>query len=314
MKTVDYKKLVKLPADTMFSTISRMNELGEVLVIGEYPDGHRFIYSPLADAGGAGNREIDFDDNGFNRAGSFVVWEVAELAGFVEKLQGIIEPETAQPTQLKHGSVTISAANPERMPIVPLYRQESAKNFVAADLVPPTDVRLADDVVVTTAPLAIGAHFSLLGISHTQSLLETGILDTTDAIDPAIALANIYVRVEQLGRQDEVYRLLTLNLPTAAAHATREGGYREMAVNFHQAISIDRDTETVEGSKSKIVQDSVAILFTVSGTVNLELGDTRFFAQRIDSLRTDDGLVRFSVIGYDLDAGRVNHNRQRRAA
>lgn len=318
MKIVDYKKLAKLPADALFATINKMNELGEVLVLGQYPDGRRFIYSPLADVSSAGNKEIDFDDNAFNRTGSFVVFEKAEIERMCEKFMGIVAPQELVPTARLSPPNTCAtplySSDPNRVPLVPVYRQESARNFVARELVPPSDVQLTDGVIVSTAPLALGAHFSLLGISETRSLLESYVYDTTDAIDPALALKAIYVRVEMLGKQDEVYRLSTLDLATAQASIASQGGYRELAINFHQAITIGLDTETIEGTTSKILTDFVTIFFTVSGTVNLELGDTRFFAQRIESLSTDDGLIRFSVVGYDLDAGRVNYNRRRRAA
>jgi hypothetical protein len=91
MKTVTYKQLHKLPADTLFSTLSRMNELSEIWVIGEYPDGRRFLYSPLADVSKTGITEMDFDENTFNRQGTFLVWDAVEMQGYLDKLMGILD-------------------------------------------------------------------------------------------------------------------------------------------------------------------------------------------------------------------------------
>jgi hypothetical protein len=100
MKLVTYKQLHKLPADTLFSTLSRMNELSEIWVIGEYPDGRRFLYSPLADVSKTGITEVDFDENTFNRQGTFVVWDAPEMRAYVEKLGDILDfkpiPEVAE--------------------------------------------------------------------------------------------------------------------------------------------------------------------------------------------------------------------------
>jgi hypothetical protein len=91
MKVINYKQLQALPKDTLFSTLSKMNELGELWVIGVYISGTKFIYSPAADAGQTGRQEVEFNDNTFNRQGSFILWTRAEVQNFVLKVQGVLD-------------------------------------------------------------------------------------------------------------------------------------------------------------------------------------------------------------------------------
>jgi hypothetical protein len=320
MKIIDYKKLAKSPADTLFATINKMNELGEVLVLGEYPDGRRFIYSPLADVSCAGNKEIDFDDNAFNRAGMFVVFEMAEVKAMCEKFMGIVNFQKLDPTD--HRSLLKSDVKAtidetllvtEGVPIVPVYSRESAKHFVDSNLFEPVTAEL-DGVQFLTAPLAIGERFSLLGIGQTQSLLETGILDMTDAIDPDIALDRVYLHLETLGKADEVVGVTVLQMPTSQAHFAAKGSYRQLDLNFYGSVALLAGAGTVQGEASKILTNGWVPTIGVFGSVNLETGETYIDAKRTDSFMQGDQLVRIKVIGYKLKAKRVNHNRRPRKA
>jgi hypothetical protein len=94
MKILNYKQLCKEPADTMFATLNKMNELSEVFIVGEYPDGRKFLYSPLADVSKMGMNEIEFDSNCFNRRdGTFVVFTKEEVEAYVSKLMGLLAPQ-----------------------------------------------------------------------------------------------------------------------------------------------------------------------------------------------------------------------------
>lgn len=91
MKILNYKQLCKEPADTMFATLNKMNEMGEVFIIGEYPDERKFIYSPMAEVSKLGVNEIEFDSNCFNRRdGVFVVFTKEEIEAYVSKLMGMV--------------------------------------------------------------------------------------------------------------------------------------------------------------------------------------------------------------------------------
>jgi hypothetical protein len=94
MKIVTYKQLCKEPVNTIFATLNKMNEMGELFVIKENEDGCQLLYSPLGDAAKTGTEEIEFASNCFNRKdGAFVVFTKEELEAYVSKLMGIIAPQ-----------------------------------------------------------------------------------------------------------------------------------------------------------------------------------------------------------------------------
>lgn len=322
MKVLNYKQLCKAPADTLFATLNKMNELGEVLVLGEYPDGRRFIYSPLADVSSAGTKEVEFDENAFNRAGTFVVFEKAEIKAMCEKFQGIVNFQEPAPTNhlslLKsevRASIEEEGLHTETSMIVPVFSRESARHFVDTNLLEPINV-IHNDVEFQTSAMAIGAHYSLLGISQTQSLLDTGMLDMTDSIDSDIRLKKIYVRLEALGLEDEVIAVDVLRRPSSQG-VFPPNSQRQVQILFREDVALIASMETVTGAASKILTNGwVLPKVVISGSVNLELADTQFSAQRLESFHQhrNDLNVRVRVIGYTLDAKRVNHNRRPRLA
>lgn len=111
MKILNYKQLCKEPADTMFATLNKMNELSEVFIVGEYPDGRKFIYSPLSEVAKLGVNEIEFDSNCFNRRdGIFVIFTQEEIGAYVNKLMGMLSfAANSFLTTLKE---TVDAASP----------------------------------------------------------------------------------------------------------------------------------------------------------------------------------------------------------
>lgn len=318
MKIIDYKKLVKLPADSLFSTINKMNELGEVLVVGEYPDGRRFIYSPLGDVSHAGSREIDFDENTFNRTGSFVLYEPQEIQGMIEKLEGILDfaPEqvSSEASSVKSVVLKPESTAEDRVPIIPVFKTESAQYFVDAALVTPRYIEFGSGETAMTAPYAIGAEFSLLGISQTIRSIEQGLHDMTDVIDPAMVLKRIYLHLEASGQEAEVIAVDVSHGATAKAHFEPQGSYRNMRVLFSENVGLVAGHTTVKGVPSKILTQGWVANVAVSGNVNLELASTRFLAQRIESFPQVDAmtrtLVRVRVVGYELQSYRTNPNRR----
>jgi hypothetical protein len=312
MKVINYKQLCKAPIDTLFSTINKMNELGEILVLGEYPDGRRFIYSPVADVSSMiASKEIDFDENSFNRAGSFIVWEHSEISAFCEKLKGIAE--SASPFAKIAASMDETVLETCGTALIPVYSVQSARYFVAADLIEPMTVELEGEVFQTSA-LAMNVHYSLLGISHTVGLLESGVLDSTDALDPNMGLKRIYFHLQSLGMPDEVIPVDIEDLPNTQAHCDPKGVYRKMEVTFLGDVAMVAGAQTVDGSPSGILTQGWVPRVAIYGSVHLELGDAHFLAQRVDSFNQGYQLVRCTVIGYDLKACRINQNRRLRKA
>ncbi len=223
--------------------------------------------------------------------------------------------------------------------IVPVYRNESKKNFVSDALVTPYTT-LLDGEEIVTAPLAMGQTFSLLGISQTEALLETGLLDQSDSIDPAITLKALYLKVKGAkpdGSEDEVVQFNVGRLPQSNFTYAVQGNYRLANLNFPtEALKLDLNTKLVDGSASALLAAIVTGEYTVrlgvavSGSVNLELATTNLYssAVRVVSVKNKDGvsialddagvaafvalLNDASLVGYDLDARRTNLNRRQR--
>jgi len=219
--------------------------------------------------------------------------------------------------------------------MVPVYRDESKAHFVDTALVAPQNILLEEEAI-TTSPLAVGKKFSLLAISQTDALLETGLQDTTDSIDTAIALSGLYVKLGN-GSGAEVIKFNTLRLPLATFTYSVQGNYRLMQLAFtSSSLLINDKTTNVSGAASTILDPvvsgeySVRLGVSVSGSVNCELGDTSVFASEVEvvSITDKDGnlldlaagvgktlhdlFAGASVIGYDLDARRTNLNRRMR--
>ena len=220
--------------------------------------------------------------------------------------------------------------------IVPVYRPESEQYFVPAALMAPKTVLLTDNEAVTTSAYAIGKSFSLLGISQTAALLETGLQDTTDSIDTAIVLSNIYVQIGT-GATAEVLSFPTSRLPLSTFTYSVQNNYRMMSLAFStKSLLVNKNTTDVGGAASTILAPvtvgayQVRLGISVSGTVNLELADTSVFASQINVVSVVDAtgasldltagngaaiaqlFAGASMIGYDLDAQRTNLNRRMR--
>jgi hypothetical protein len=219
--------------------------------------------------------------------------------------------------------------------IVPVFRPESEAYFVDPTLIPPQNVLLEGETITTSA-LALGKKFSLLAISQTAALLETGLQDTTDSIDTAISLAAIYMKLGS-GQTAEVIKFNTQRLPLATMTYSVQGNYRLMNLSFTtSSLLVNKNTTNISGAASAILAPvvagkySVRLGVSVSGSVNLELADTTLFASNVDvvSVTDQDGNVLdlhsgngatiaalfngATMVGYDLDARRTNLNRRMR--
>lgn len=224
--------------------------------------------------------------------------------------------------------------------IVPIFRDESKKHFVSEDLYTPKTVEVGPEKV-STAPLKMGATFSLLGISQTEALLETGLLDSTDSIDTAIGLTNLYLRVPGATAADadaELIQFSTDRLPLATFTYAVQGNYRMMNLQFSSDSLLlnAKTTKQVDGVASvllKAIVDgelSIRLGVKVSGGVNLELAETNLYSAQVVVKRVtnkdgiviakDDASVKAlvellekSVLdGYDISAQRTNLNRRER--
>ena len=229
---------------------------------------------------------------------------------------------------------------------VPVYRTQSANKFISSSLVAPGPVTLEDGSVVTTAPLACGVSFDLLGLSQTDAILSGGNLDVTDSINPAIKLKNVIiavtgpVTVNQVTTQvTDVLSFSTLDLPYSEFNYAPQGNYRNMLLNFTtNSLVINNQTVQHDGSPLVVLSSitsgnlRVRLQLTVSGTVNTETGDTIVYPGTVSLFSVDDAnglpihftdqpaaslLTLFSspnavMGGYQLKSYRDNANRRQR--
>lgn len=216
--------------------------------------------------------------------------------------------------------------------MIPVVRPQSLADFVAATDIAPAPA-LLDGESIMTAPLKMGRKFDLLGLSQTDTLLEAGIMDSSDAIDPSVTLSAIYMKVG-----DDKIRFSTENLPTSVFAPAAQGLHRLMNLNFTtSSLLINASTKNAAGAAlvtlAPIVDGEyiVRLECTVNGSINLELGDTLVtqgliqVGQVQDSttgnlLPLDAGVgkdiadlfANATVFGYDLRAYRTNSNRRQR--
>lgn len=219
---------------------------------------------------------------------------------------------------------------------IPVVRTESEQYFVDPALVTPAAV-VYEGQSVMTAPLAVGKKFSLLGISQTEALLETGILDGSDALDPAIQLSALYLAVTN-GTDTEVIKFGNVGqISTSNFVVAQQGNYRQMNLHFDSnAMLVSKNVKQHDGAASALLAPLVAGEYNVRlsmsafGSVNLELADTTVQAGDVqvysvsnandDQLPIDAGagktiadlFVGAKVVGYDLIARRTNSNRRER--
>jgi len=224
--------------------------------------------------------------------------------------------------------------------IVPVYRKttpaaatDSDANF--ASEVGTTTIEL-DGQPVETGPLKIGAEFSLLGISQTEALLATGVLDQTDAVDSSIRLGAIYVKLQgATDADDEIVKFNVDKLALSDFNVAPQGNSRMMQLNFStNALYVTSATKQVDGTASALLAalgtNAVRLGTMVSGSVLQDKGDTQVNATAVKVARVTDAsgnilsqtagagqtaaavFAGAVVIGYDLIAYRTNSNRRQR--
>ena len=224
--------------------------------------------------------------------------------------------------------------------VIPVVRDDSAKYFVDPALVAPYSVLLTDGSASNTAPLAIGRKFSLINISQTESTLDSGLMDISDALDTNVVLDAVYVEFTTGGTgggASEVVKFRTSAMQRATFNFAVQGYYREMNLQFDsETLLVGPNTVLADGGQSTILAPIVSqgyearIGMDVFGKVVLETGDISLNAStvRLNSIRdTSDNALDLttgtgqtlaalfdgaSVIGYDIDARRTNSNRRQR--
>lgn len=218
--------------------------------------------------------------------------------------------------------------------IIPVHRAESAKYFVANADVAAGPVLLEGESI-NTAPLAFGKNFSLIALSQTDALLANGVMGPEDSIEPGgLGLRSVYVKVG-----NNVLRFSTRNLNLANFVAAPQGLHRLHQLNFTtDSFLINKDKKryngaALDGALAGVVTEDyiVRVRLIVTGTINVETGDTQLIAGglKVVSVKDEDGIAldfttagdpktvadaieAGSAIGYELDAYRANVDRRQR--
>lgn len=229
---------------------------------------------------------------------------------------------------------------------VPVFRTAKQDAFVPSSLVSTYNVDL-EGQSIPTRPLAVDHRDSLLGLSQTDTLLESGILDSTAALDPSIVLEAVYIQLTRAASGGdpavtEVLRIPTKAFATATATEALQGHTRLMQVNFIQPeVNIGPNTHLANGGTSTLLAPfqgsggaqpthEVFLRLSLRGDINLQ--DSNYELNpgpvRVSLLRTAGGAVLdiddasnaalvdifegAKIIGFDLDARRVNSNLRER--
>ena len=225
--------------------------------------------------------------------------------------------------------------------ITPVVRPQSLAMFVDPALVPAYG-KVLEGESINTAPLAVGKQFSLLGISQTDTLLATGVMDNTDSIDPSIVLEMVYVKVTrpaagQVPAATDVLRFSVKNLPLTTFTPALQNNYKIMQCNFETSSAL-MNTTTRQADGSAL--DALALInsgnyivrlnLNMSGSVNVEIATTVLYGNNVSvhtimdsagnllDLTSGDALTIATLInsgslfGYDLQAYRTNVNRRQR--
>ena len=219
---------------------------------------------------------------------------------------------------------------------VPVHRAGAAANFVAAGLVAPIAVDLEGEAI-TTAPLAVGVEFDLLGLSQTDTLLANGIMDQTDSLDPDVRLQNVYVTVT-VGADTDVIRVPVSARALNNFVATPQDNYKKQILSFDDVtLTFDKDTKKANGAALVVLGDiaaedlQVVYSMNLSGSVNIETGQLAVYGNSIKVIKVIDRATGLTVplaaapasaiatafasakiVGYDVRAYRTNSNLRQR--
>jgi virulence-associated protein VapD len=206
------------------------------------------------------------------------------------------------------------------------------KFFTDPALVPHHVVTNEQNMSVTTGPLRPNVKIDLMGNSNANLLINKGMLDISDTIDPSGRLKALYVKFD-----GKVIRFVVDRLPTAVFQPGLVGDTRQAKLDFvTEDLVVGADTKAIDGSVSANMQELVNRKWTArvsvsfSGHVSTSRGDARYGAAGIEidrivdedrkliSIESGDGadlvaaIGDLEVVGYDLDVKFTNTNRRQR--
>lgn len=179
------------------------------------------------------------------------------------------------------------------MKIIPI-RTEHNKHFFCDDMAT-WEVQRGYDRLVTNF-LKINTEMNLFSLGETKSLLDTGLMDSTDAIDSNVRLDAVVLKITK-GDAVNFFVHETTYTPLAQLSVAAQGNYRRLELNYAGLVSFYSD------NRRSLDQ----IRYKVAGSLNLEIGDLTVCAGSVDFPERFADKV--EIVGFAIDAARVNLNR-----
>ena len=212
--------------------------------------------------------------------------------------------------------------------LVPVNRAESAALF-NTDI--GTFVEKVGSEDVTTGALIPGKEFSLLGVSQTTAQVAAGLNDVTDAVDSAVKLNRVYIKLAD----DDIIKFDTGSIPTFTFNQSVQNNARMLQLAAStSSLQVNNETKQTDGTSltgaATVGTNRVRLGVKLYGTINQQQGNTFIQAGEVtvekvfDSTGVELGLsggaglaiknlfAGATVIGYTLDAHRTNSNRRQR--
>jgi hypothetical protein len=215
--------------------------------------------------------------------------------------------------------------------VIPAVRPQNLAHFVSPTIVAPATIVVEGQSIIT-APLVIGKEMNLIALGQTDSLLATGVMNSTDTLDTAISLKNVYVKFG-----NDILRFDISNLPLSNFTYTPQSNYRNMMVNFETtSVLINNKTKQADGSAlvdlAPIVvgNNVVRLNMKLSGSVNIETGKLSVYGNAVSTNQIQDSTGQIldktvapaaaivakldigTIEGYTVSAFYTNLNRRQR--
>lgn len=219
--------------------------------------------------------------------------------------------------------------------LIPVVHQGQNQDLFVATSDLPHQKATQHGVTFDTNFLKMGVDCSLLGISQNEALLRAGVMNETDAIDPAVALDKLLLKVD-----DNVIAFENLGyLTTSNFTPARQGDSKQMVLNFNsQVLPINKatvkaaDKSDLTGALQPVKTNEwvVKVGISVHGTLNLQdAGHNLSVGQfKLVGIVDKDGkdvdlssgqgqaianaFKTAEVLGYKLKTRRVNTNKRTR--
>lgn len=204
--------------------------------------------------------------------------------------------------------------------------------FVDAALIPPETIKNEQNMAITTAPLKANVRLDLIGNSNANLLIQRGMLEISDTIDPAGRLKHLYVKFE-----GKVLKFKVDRMPRSVFQPDLVGDTRNATIRFDSDdIVVSGDSLAIDGTATSVITElktrgwSIRLSLGFGGTISLSRGDSKFGANpvyvdrvlnqdRRELDKTDavvkamlDKLDDLEVVGFDLDTRFTNTNRRQR--